>query len=300
MKTGNATLKGLVIRTAITLRPGVGYIYACDPKREEEGYSHTIIFRCEAGVFERGDCEYDAHSVCLIRKPARGLVDVSGDGYYSANTQGGMTTEELFENSQPAPRNPRAGGIRSVSEIAGKAYAVGLRGMVYRLDGVRRWTRLDDGLPDTFDIQAIHGFDVSEIYAVGRDGGLWQYDGKRWVQRKLPTKMNLTSAKCAGDGSVYVTGHGGLLLRGRGDAWAAIRQEQTSDDLLDVEWFEGSAYVSTMRNVYRVDGDELAPVNFGDDAPRTCHQLSAAKGVMWSNGEFDIMSYDGSTWARVV
>ena len=40
------------------------------------------------------------------------------------------------------------------------------------------WARIDEGLPDTFDIQAIHGFDSIDVFTAGRDGNLWYYDGK--------------------------------------------------------------------------------------------------------------------------
>jgi hypothetical protein len=106
--------------------------------------------------------------------------------------------------------------------------------------------------------------------------------------------------KCAGDGKVYLAGHGGMLIQGRGDLWEIIPQEATQDDIWDIEWFNGELYVSTMHTVYRLTGERLDVVNFGDDAPKSCYQLSSANGVMWSNGEFDIMSFDGQKWSRIV
>ena len=55
-----------------------------------------------------------------------------------------------------------------------------------------------------------------------------------------------------------------------------------------------------MDAVYRLKKEELEPVDFGKDPPKSCYQLSAAKGVMWSNGEYDIMSFDGKKWTRIV
>lgn len=293
-------LHDLVIRTAVVRQIDIGYIYACDPKKEEEEVPHAIIFKWEAGVFEQGECEYDAHTACIIKYPEPGLVDVSGQGYYSVNTQKGITTDDILESSQPPPQKRRLGGFRSVAEIGGKAYAVGLRGMAYRLDNLKKWTRIDDGLPDNFNIQAIHGFDDSDIYAVGRNGDLWHYDGKEWTKRDLPTNINLYAIKCAGDGNVYIAGHDGFLVRGRGNNWEIINHEETKNDIWDLEWFEGQVYVSTMHNVYQLKGEDLEPVNFGDDPPKSCYQLSAAEGIMWSNGEYDIVSFDGKKWTRIV
>ena len=278
---------GLVIRTAAVRRHDLGFIYACDPAKEREEIPHAIIFKWKAGVFERGECEYDAHTICVIEVPESGLVDASGAGYYSINTRNVITTVVLFENSHPPSKKRRIGGIRSISEIAGKAYAVGLRGMVYRLDRLNAWTRIDDGLPDTFDVQAIHGFGEADLYAVGRNGDLWQFDGKQWIKRQLPTNMNLTSVKCAGDGKVYVAGHRGILIEGRSDQWENIEHQATGDDIWDIEWFEGQTYLSTMKEVYQLNNGGLNPVDFGKDRPKSCYQLSTAPGVMWSNGEHD-------------
>jgi hypothetical protein len=55
-----------------------------------------------------------------------------------------------------------------------------------------------------------------------------------------------------------------------------------------------------MHAVYRLDKNALNSVDFGADAPKSCYQLSVAKGVMWSIGELGIMSFDGKGWARIV
>lgn len=293
-------LKGLVMRTAAVRVPDTGYIIACDPAKEKEDIAHALVFRWNAGQFNAGDRNYNAHSMCVIDKPDVGYVDVSGQGYYSVTLRSGMKSGDILEEASPPPKKKRTASFRSVAAIGGKAYAVGLRGLVYRFDDIGRWTRIDDGLPETFNIQAIDGFGASDLYAVGRQGSLWQFDGKAWVERELPTDQHLTSVKCAGDAKVYAAGHHGILVRGRDDAWEVVDHGQTDDDIWDLEWFERKLYVSTMSAVCFLKGDALQAVDFGDDAPRSCYQLSAAKGVMWSNGEFDIMSFDGKKWTRVV
>ncbi len=293
-------IHNLIIRTAIVVRNDLGFIYACDPKKEKEDIPHTITFRWAAGIFDQGECNYNAHTTCIIEHPEPGLVDGSEQGYYSVNTRNGLTSGDILENSQPPPKKRRLGGFRSVSEIGGKAYAVGLRGMVYRLDELKMWTRIDDDLPDNFEIEAIHGFDDSDIYAVGDKGQLWHYNGKKWTNRELPTNRNLNTVKCAGDGKVYIGGDDGIIISGIGEKWEVIDHEKTDDDIWDLEWFEGYLYVSTMHAVYRLNKQQLEQVDFGEDSPKSCYQLSTAKGVMWSNGEYDIMSFDGKTWKRIV
>jgi hypothetical protein len=293
-------LKGLVMRTAVVRAPRWGYIYAADPKKEAEEVPHAITFRFKDGTFTRGEANYDAHSLTMVAKPEVGLIAVSGAGYYSAILPSGTTAGDIFDHATPPPPVARTGGIRSVAAIQGCAFAVGLRGIIYRFEGPKRWIRIDDGLPNTFNVQAIHGFSEADLYAVGRDGELWQFDGRTWVRRELPTSVTLTCVKCASDGMVYVAGHRGVLLRGRNDTWASVDHDATTDNIWDLEWFIDGVYASTMSDVYRLDDAQLVPVDFGPDRPKSCYQLSAAEGVMWSNGEFDLMSFDGSQWTRIV
>lgn len=295
-----APLNGLLIRTAVVFSPDAGYIFTCDPKKMDEDIPHTIIFRWKAGAFNSVECNYNAHSVCLIEHPDLGLLNASEQGYYSVETRNGVIGGDIIDDSLPRPSQPRFGGIRSVSMIAGKAYAVGLRGMVYRLDSLERWTRIDDGLPEVFNIQAIHGFNASDLYAVGRDGDVWHFDGNKWDKNEVPTNVNLTAVKCTENEKVYIGGHNGILIQGRGSSWTMIDHGETKDDIWDIEWFEGNVYISTMNTVYRLNSERFEPVNFGDDPPKSCYQLSIAKGVMWSIGEVDIMSFNGKEWTRIV
>lgn len=296
----NNPLSGLVIRSAVVRQPDLGFILAGDPKKEAQEIPHTIAFRWNSGTFNRGEAKFSAHSCCIIENPEYGVVKIAGPGFYSVETRSGVTAGNIFDDSQPDPKEPRYGDIRSVSEIGGKAYAVGSEGMVYRLDQLTKWIRIDEELSRSFDIEAIHGFDAFDMYAVGFLGELWHFNGQNWTKRELPTNVNLTAVKCAGDGAVYIAGHDGILIRGREHTWAIIDHEEMTDDVWDLEWFEGELYVSTMSCVYRLKEEELELVDFGDDPPKTCYHLSAAKGVIWSIGEYDIMSFDGQTWRRIV
>ncbi|EPX60711.1 hypothetical protein D187_001360 [Cystobacter fuscus DSM 2262] len=55
-----------MIRTAVVRRPGLGYIYACDPKKQAADVPHVLIFKYTDGRFEAGQANYNAHSICLI------------------------------------------------------------------------------------------------------------------------------------------------------------------------------------------------------------------------------------------
>jgi hypothetical protein len=291
-------LKGMAIRTGLVVLPDIGYIYACDPKKEEKGVAHTYIFKWKAGEFSHVECEANLHAACVIHEPDYGRVAAAETGYYTVETRKGVSAGDIIEDSQPPAKKRRVSGFRSLSEIAKKAYAVGYQGMVYRLDELAKWTRIDEGLPDRFDIDAIDGFNPSDLYACGLKGALWHYSGRKWSRCDVPTDVNLNSIKCAE--KVYVAGEGGVLICGREDTWKVVDHGGTEEDIWDLEWFEKSLYVSADDGLYRLERDMLVSVDFGKDTPKSFYQLSAAAGVMWSIGEEDIMSFDGKKWIRIV
>ena len=293
-------LSGLMIRAAQLRQRGWGYIYAADPTQEAQGVPHAVTFRYKDGSFTKGAANFDAHSLAVIATPEVGLVAIAGPGHYSAVMASGTRTGDIIADALPPPMIPRTGGLRRVVAIQGRAFAAGLRGMVYRFDDNKRWTRIDAGLPDTVEIQAIDGFNDTDVYVVGRAGAIWHYDGRRWLERNSPTAATLTAVTCASDGLVYAAGHGGVLLRGRSDTWDAITHAATNDIIWDLEWYADHLYASTMTGVFRVADSKLVPVDFGKDQPKTCYQLSQADGELWSSGEFDLMSFNGSTWSRIV
>jgi hypothetical protein len=287
---------GLSIRTGAVRNVGAGYFLAADLAKEEEEEPYAKIFKWGAGIVSQSWANFDAHTICIVTIPEPAVVFVGGYGEYGIFTASSLAGN-IFDGD---PTRTPYGMFVSINAIAGQAYAVGLRGMVYRLDDLRRWSRIDSGLPSTFDIVAIDGFGSSDLYAVGYRGEGWHFDGRVWEHLHLPTNVNLTSVKCAGDGSVYIAGYDGTLVKGRSRIWNVIARGETAANIWDLEWFEEKLYLSTMLTIYRLRGDALELVNLGDDPPETCYHLSAVPGLMWSIGSDDIVAFDGSVWSRVV
>jgi hypothetical protein len=145
--------------------------------------------------------------------------------------------------------------------------------------------------------EAIGGFAPDEMYAVGWDGVIAEWNGRKWRPGKTPTELILTGLACAGD-VVYACGQEGTLVRGRHGDWEPV-ETGLSEDLWDVRWFGGALYAATLTHVYVLGKSALTEVKFGRARPRTCGRLSDAEGVLWSIGDRDVFSTDGKRWRRV-
>ena len=291
---------GLGFRTGVVRDQATGWLLAFDPKLEADEEYFTFVSKWNAGTFGPARKNFFAITCCVVTVPHQALILLAWDGHYGFVSPQVQATGNIWEVGRPEPTATRHGDFRWVADVAGQAYAVGHMGTVYRLDAPKQWTRMDEELPRDFDIEAIHGFGPKDLYAVGKRGAVWHFNGERWSAREFPTNIGLTRVECAGDGNVYVAGHAGTLIRGRDQAWSVVDHQETDDDIWAVKWFDGALYVATLSKLYRLRGDVLEPVDFGGETPKSFYHLSAAPGVMWSIGESEVLSFDGKRWTRLV
>ena len=295
----SSPLASLVIRTAAVRSPELGFILACDPKQIALDTDHTIAFRWKAGNFNSGSAKYNAIALSIVEKPEYGVVKISSGGVYSMETVSGIVVSNVFRDATPARSSKRYGDLRTIRTIDQRAYVAGFEGMVYRLDGPKRWIRIDEGLPESFDIEDVAGFNDDELYAVGFRGEAWIRLKQMWEPLNIGVNKVLSTVHCTADGNVFIAGHQGLLVRGRFTKWEVLPQE-INEDIWDLAWFNGQLYASTLFGLFRLVNDQLEPVDFGVDKPQTTQRLSIAPGILWSIGSNDLMSFDGQRWTRIV
>lgn len=281
--------------------PSVGFLALCDDSIDVNEIPHSqLVFWQEGKWGNNGQVKFTVVSMSLCTHPIRQMVAIGPFGeVFLTGTRDSHEEEVRAGEETPSKR----GMLRSVRGISGKAYAVGMQRQVYRRDGMNTWTCIDHDMRpapgQVVGFESIDGFEEGEIYAVGWEGEIWRFDGRRWDQASSPTNFILTDVCCAGDGNVYACGRVGMLLVGRKDQWRIIEHETMSEDIWSLAWFNGSLYAATYRGLFRLDGEVLAPVDMGQDTPATYFKLSAIQGAMWSIGRKDVMAFDGVSWMRI-
>ena len=205
------------------------------------------------------------------------------------------------------------GVLRDIRVIGQHVYACGMSRQVYKreceddvLSG--NWSRVDEGcvLPapsgEVVGFTSLDGFEENEIYAAGWRGELWQFDGSTWSSIPSITDAKLERLICAPDGSVYIAGQAGVLIRGRGDRWELIDQDATNDQFWGMDWYEDRLWLATGKGLYVLDKEmELLKIDsdsFGED-PTFGHLTSAGRRI-WSVGTHHVfVSKDGDSWTQV-
>ena len=256
--------------------------------------AHTRLTSVYQGRWgDAATTDWDSTAIAVARKPSEKLVFVGQDGDVSTYV-GGTSTAEVIK---PAPKM-----IRNAKTVDGYVLASGMLRQVYKRVGEGEWRDISAPFPkagEKVGFEAIDGYSGNELYAVGWNGEIWEYDGSNWSNRSSPTNVILTAVCCAGDGVVYVGGQQGVMIKGRHDSWEIIEWEENVDvDIWDLYWFKENLYVATMRNLYTLERNQLVAVDFGELDVPSCYSLTQAEGVMWSIGKEDVLSFDGTTWRR--
>lgn len=248
--------------------------------------------------------DFSLCGLAAVEHPMRqaAYLGLSGHVYFWG---AGDSHEEYIDTPTASPAD--IGMMRSLRAIAGKAYAVGMQRQAYRRDGVGQWVDLTQGIRpaqgsgEICSFEGIDGFGEDELYACGRDGELWWYDGAGWQAIASPTNVNLTNVCCGHDGAVYVCGRSGLLMKGRHDKWQVIEAGVVQQDFWGIAWFADRLFLASMNLLFALTDKGLVPVEFDDDFPSSCFHLAVALdgSVMWSTGAKDVFSYDGTSWTRI-
>ena len=127
--------------------------------------SVSYVFRW-SGKWASKPFNENAASICVLSHPEATALVVTLNGRIIRGTAKGNTLEAIDEGREGPGR---VGDMREIRAIDKRAYAVGMRRMVYRCDAPDKWSRIDKGVrctpADTSEagFNSIHGFAENDI-----------------------------------------------------------------------------------------------------------------------------------------
>lgn len=270
------------------------YILSKDKKMLEDDIPHTSVIGVDMGKWV--DCvntNWNSTAIAVAKNPAEKMVLVGEDGEICTYVGGVFGDEKKL---------PKVSMIRSAKSIDGYVYACGMKRQVHKRTGENQWIDISAPFPgkkEKVGFESIDGFSEGEVYAVGWNGEIWHYDGSQWLNYDSLTNLILTAVCCASDDMVYIVGQQGVFIRGRYDAWEVVNlKEEVNIDFLDLCFYKGNLYLSSISELYKLEDDQLIEVDLNGIQVSSCYGLTHADGVMWSIGAEDVLSFDGKTWKK--
>jgi hypothetical protein len=228
--------------------------------------------------------------------------------YFAAGPDGRCAVADLqshhIEQIGSALSGPSVHGvIRDIRWIDGSLYATGMSRQVYRRSLQGRWDHIDQGVllpPDTETTRgfnSIAGTRADDIVCVGFGGEIFGFDGKRWSAQDSGTNVILNRVKSFPQGMIACGQMGVLLLRRQGH-WVDLLQEDTKEQIWDIEWFADRLYFATEGALYTLEAGGVAKeVEIDSKRELSFGFLHAHDGVMISSGTKDVFwTSDGKTW----
>lgn len=267
----------------------------------DENSGFVVMFKGEWYKYEFAGA-WSAIAMAAINPSGQNMTVVAispGGAYWEVKTQSREETNGGINSAQNT--------LRSLAVIDDTIYACGMGRSVLQRKSAGHWDEVGPGT-STGDVgmlvgfEDLAGFSSDELYAVGWRGEIWLRTKTAWKRLDSPVSGNLNALCCAPNGTVYIVGDRGVMLRGNNDIWEVLDTNRT-DNLLDVAFYDNVVYVTTDFEILKLENDSLiAEQAFADadDHPNTCRHLLMAKDALISMGSKDLFRLHKGLWERLV
>jgi hypothetical protein len=196
------------------------------------------------------------------------------------------------------------GHLFQVRYFAGNIYVCGSQRQVWRskIDPIA-WERIDNGLVVKRSktknpvFHTIHGVAPNCVYAGGRRGELFKFDGISWRKLDYPSNSDISRLEVLDSDDVIVCGKNGSLYRGHDDIWSPIGEEGYKEDFWSVSSLDGCVYASSLEDILFFKGGRIERLVRPNEDFKF-HRISAADGYLWATGgEGEIARWNGQQWS---
>ncbi|MDP9896737.1 hypothetical protein J2W32_005847 [Variovorax boronicumulans] len=292
------------------------YVFAA---HSEQGLARGA-YRCQLVEYLRGQWSllaswpWQAVALEIAPQPQGTRFDVLGRDGQVGSLAGGVQTQVHVEPGRPV------GPFRGLRAVKGTLFAFGMKREVYWRDPSDAWIRITDGFEPAPDpalsfaermkarigkvggINAIATDTQGYLTGFGMRGEIWRFVVDRWKAVDSPSNLMLLDATEAEDGTLYVCGQMGLLLRGDADRWAPVSYLGPQKlDFCAIQWFAGALYVADGNSLRVMEDDELKVVDHGVEEIVPCVVLAAAHGQMLSMAGQEVwQTADGRRWKCIL
>jgi len=244
-------------------------------------------------------------------KPKPQFVGIAGRDVYSIGSG-----EKGFEKDIPdfEQGGPFRGTTHKARRIDGWLYVCGGRNSLGKRVANSEWQSFTKRIPNPkrsdrlFNMFSdVDGFAENDIYVVGNTGQVYNYNGKDWQKKSLPTDIDFQSVCCAGDGFVYISGMHGATYKGRGDQWECLYKGHLEENPMsgmvlgfkDMVWYEDRVWCTSDYGLWTIKDDKLEEADVPGFVLGCMGNLSAADGVLLLAGHGGAAFLENGQWQEI-
>ena len=267
-----------------------------------EDYEHSRIFAFKENQWFHEDVDAVVWSVCAVEKPKRTLFVMGREGVVYVKKGQGFEEEHLDD---AGTGDNRLGYLSLIREIDAVLYACGSSGQIYRR-AKHGWTHFDDGVlnrtggASAVDLYCMDGQSSDDIYAVGKGGQIYHYDGKAWTRIASPAVVDINWVRCLSKNEVYLAANDGGFFKGSAEGgWENHSRPDLGEEFWCVEVFQGAPYLAATSGIYMFDGKMVVRVSTRLKPAPDGQRLHANDGILWSFGAHHLCFFDGKKWTYV-
>ncbi|WP_269632145.1 hypothetical protein [Pelomonas sp. BJYL3] len=149
------------------------------------------------------------------------------------------------------------------------------------------------------------GLSPDDMYAVGREGTIWQRTQGQWRQRAFPSNLDLFTVAVAPDGTAYITDRRCSVWKGQEERWERIVQADSTLPYQDSAWFAGRLWCTNdSAGPFVLEGKKMVPAHQAKKDPMPAqvacfaHRIDVSPDgkTMLVAGRYGAATYDGKTW----
>jgi len=194
-----------------------------------------------------------------------------------------------------------AGGWRHIFKRKAKDDWVDITTNLDRSDLIDKdETGWDTGKSNSTGFGCVGGFSENDVYAAGRGGDCWHYNGSDWNRIDLPTIERIYKIIAVEPDKVYMACGRGILLERNENKWTVIKFPDNNASFTQMVLFKNTIYISTEFLMYKlVNGtlEKCLPSSQNTEIELFCHHyLSANDHIMLMCGQASAAIFDGDSW----
>jgi len=288
----------------------------------DEPYSRLFFYqeKTKEKWFYHDRPDWKVVSICLMPSTPtdeRAVCALSEEGDVEILKRSNTTVEKVTDAG--LNNDNGLGYVTRIRSIAGELYVCGDQNQIYKRNN-GKWLHIDSGALTTnkpkfsgtasknraeiieasnqesclFDIA---GSREDDIYAVGTNGCILHFNGKKWTRFKQISASDLYEIHITPENKLIIVGSKGTIISGNKDAGFKMESRKTlGADFISITEHNNEIFIGASDGIYKKTENSVTrlPLDVFDVS-----NIESINNIMWATSSRNILKYEGMQWSII-